>query len=157
LQNTQPLSAESLSSLEGLEISLPPEVPARALETAKILSQKYSHMRRVVEGPTPYHARSSRRGFSLEKTEPSALQLSHVLRNVFSLAPSISIAGVVDCYEREVEASRFAGNLELRGFNGFQVKGSVIKQNKGAPNEIHASFEGQGGYTLLSAMAETER
>ena len=33
----------------------------------------------------------------------------------------------------------------------------MIKQNKGAPNEIHASFESQGGYTLLSPMAETER
>jgi len=64
-------------------------------------------------------------GCSLEKTEPSALQLSHVLINAFSSAPSISIVGVVGCYGREVGASRLAGNLELRGFIWLlQVKGS---------------------------------
>lgn len=111
--------------------------------TAKMLLQGYSHMHRAVGGPTPCHAGSSPGGCSLEKTEPSALQLSHVLINAFSSGPSISIIGIIDCYGREVKASRFAGNLELRGFIWLlQVKGSVIKQNKGAPNEIPASFKG---------------
>jgi len=48
---------------EGFRISLPPEVPARALGTAKMLSQGYSHVHKAVGGPTPCHAGSSRGGW----------------------------------------------------------------------------------------------